>query len=131
MQDIRYERGKACEQITLTALRSSHATLSSVVERTSSVFAPILISTTPLSFFNQIYGYYFLCIGVFDLEELLAEKRWVMVTVSLTWLSGLTVHMVNLVWGCDRTVAHAKATKNLLLKMSFAESNSMWCHQEV
>lgn len=125
------ETKSPCDRMTLRALRTSHQTLSILVERTSNVFSPILISTLPLSFFNQVYGYYFLCIGVFNLEELIAEQRFAMVMISLFWLSGLTVHMVNLFCTCDCTIAQAKATKDLLLKMSFSESIAKSSGQEV
>jgi len=115
---------------TVEKLRTCHTTLSTLVERTSQVFAPILVFSTCLTFFNQLYGYYYLCIGVFNLEEFLSEKRLGMLASSILWLVEVTVPMVHLFWGCDCTIAESRATKDLLLKLGFLESCSH-LHQQV
>jgi hypothetical protein len=110
---------KRCTTETLSSLRENHAFLCAIVEKTNRAFAPILVFTTPLNFFNQLYGYYYLCIGFFDLEESVSENRWGMVAGATCWLINVTVPMVNLYWSSDCTISEAHLTKDLLLKISF------------
>jgi hypothetical protein len=90
---------------TLERLNESHAQLRALVKSTCSTYEQVLVLTFPLGLFcNQIYSFYYICIGIWDLEEMYSDVRWEMTLGCTYWATCLTAHLYCMSKTCDNTL---------------------------
>jgi len=91
---------------TLDGLHNLHARLRAIVTSTCSTYEPVLVLTFPLGFiYNEIYALYYLCIVVWDLEELFKDVRLDMGLSAAHWAVLLALHFYCMARTCDKTLA--------------------------
>jgi Ni/Fe-hydrogenase subunit HybB-like protein len=91
--------------ITLERLNHLHARLRVLVKSTCSTYEPVLVLTFPLGLFcNQMFSLYYICIGVWDLEEMYSDARWDVALVSFYWAVLMTAHFYCMSNTCDETL---------------------------
>jgi hypothetical protein len=91
---------------TLERLHNLHSRLRALVKSTSSTYEPVMVLTFPLGLlYNQIYSLYYICIGIWDLEELYTNVRWDMTLSATYWVVLLAAHFCIMARTCDKTLA--------------------------
>jgi hypothetical protein len=89
-------------------LRECHRKLCAIVDTTSELFQPILLSTFTLHFYNLLSNFYFLAVLLWDLETHYLSTKWQAMRGIFIWGCVSTSQFFFVCWNCENTIAEVK-----------------------
>jgi len=82
--------------------------LCDLMRDTNKYFGPAMVTSLPMGILMILFCAYFLCIGIWKLEPLYAERSNFLALVEGLRLAGMLTHHWNLFHSCEKTVTEVK-----------------------
>lgn len=79
--------------------------LCDLMRETNEYFGPVLVASLPIGFLSILWGFYFICIGIWNLEPLYADRPNLLIFVYSAWSIGMITHHWNIFHSCEKTAS--------------------------
>jgi hypothetical protein len=85
--------------------------LCDLMRATNECFGPAMVTSFPIGILMILFCAYFLCIGIWNLEPLYAERSNFLAVVEALRLAGMLAHHWSVFHSCEKTVTEVKQNK--------------------